>query len=272
MIGLFILLILVVGGYFLSQSPKTSDSTTGAYVSEESVRVSKDGLMKTYRNPQVGFSFEYPATLYLQVPSFPETYFQDESLSDEQREEKFQKDQEAWRNLLTKINNGVTRGEGSNYREIDVTVMDPADLPTRAEERAHCEDLKKMNPKLPPEEACVVSSPTQEDLAEEQALIASGVIGERTPAFSKTLLGGVIVKTDEVRGIRDLALSSDTGDYVAMFSTYTSDGKRITLTMWLPQDARPDVISPNDAQWLQKAVSDPRNSGFDRAVFSFKLL
>lgn len=271
-IGLFVLLALIVGGLLLARSNTSSDPRLQAYVSEESVRVSNEGFVKTYRNPQVGFSFDYPATFYLQTPSFPEGYLRDESLSDKQREEKFQNDNAAWRQLLAKINEGVVQGEGNAYKEIDVSVMDPNDFPTRAEEKENCEELKRLNPKLPPEEVCALPSPTQEDFEEEETSIKNGTVGERTLTFSKTLQGGVIVKTDNVRGIRDLVLSSDTGDYVAMFSTYTPEGKRVTLTMWLAQDAHPDETASDNATWLQKAIDDERNSAFDRAVFSFKLL
>lgn len=271
-IGLLILLVLVVGGLISARSKTSSDPRLQAYVSEETVRLSQDGFVKTYRNPQVGFSFDYPATFYVQAPSFPEEYLRDESLSDEQREEKSQNDTAVWRQLLAKINEGVVRGEGSAYKEIDVSVMDPNDLPTRAEEKENCEELKRLNPKLSPQEVCVVSSPTREDLQEEQDSIMSGVVGERTATLSKTLLGGVIVETGNVRGIRDLAMSSDTGDSVATFSAYTPDGKRITLSLWLAQDAPLDSVFSTEAERQQKAIEDPRNSAFDRTVFSFKFL
>lgn len=271
-IGLFVLLALIVGGLLLARSNTSLDPRLQAYMSEETVLLSKDGSLKTYRNPQIGFSFDYPAAFYLQTPSFPEGYLRDESLSDEQREEKFQNDNAAWRQLLAKINEGVVQGEGNAYKEIDVSVMDPNDFPTRAEEKENCEELKRLNPKLSPEEVCALPSPTQEDFEEERASINNGAVGERTPTFYKTIPGGVIVETSELRGVRDLVLSSDTGDYVVMFSTYTPEGKRVTLSMWLAQDIHPNEIAPGDTAWLQKATDDPRNGAFDRAVFSFKLL
>lgn len=266
--GLVVVLALVAMGLSALRPGALFDDKTRAYVSEESVSVSVDGTTKTYTNPQAGFSFTYPAGFYLTTP-FPEVS-QDVSLTDDEREEKFQNDQQAWRDVLERINGDtIERGEGAAYEAIDISIIDPANLPTREEEKERCKEERRMNPQLSLEDACAPSLATHEDLEEERLSIESGTVGEKLPDLGKTIPGGVIVQTGSVRGVRGLFLSPDTGVYNATFSTYTADGKRVTLSLQLVQDTYPEIVSADDLLLKQKAIDDPRNKVLDGIISSF---
>lgn len=225
--------------------------------------------LKTYSNTEHGFGFEYPSSFFVSTP-LPEASG-DTSLSDEQREELFQEDLMVWQEESKKINKGVVEKMGDDHRTIYIEVMDPVDFPTRSEGAVLCEESQRLNPGLGVE-ACFPNGITREDLEEEMSSIMTGVLGAETPVVHKVMPGGVVVEMNDIRGIRSLALSSDTGEYTAAFTTYNDRGERITLSLALVYDEHPPIISPLDEVWLQKAENDPRTKEFDDIISSFTLL
>lgn len=266
-IGMLIVLAAIAVSLDAIQSPD------GA---EDVVVVSSDGASRTYTTTRYSFSFSYPANFYLMAPGFSEAYMFDDSLSDRARERRFQRDLNAWRAVLARINRGVVEGEGAAQRKIDVSVMDPDDFPTVEENAADCETEKRMNPHLG-EDACGLMPPTSDLFAAERALIEQTKEGQTVTGLQvlvdPSLHSGLIVASDSgVRGIRTFHMGKDVGDYIPSFITYGKNGERITVMIALTQDAYPEVISRDDQTWRQTALQDPRNAALDQIISSFTFL
>jgi hypothetical protein len=258
-----------------------SSSTT------ESVIVSADGATKTYINTKHGFTFEYPASFDLAPPWEPQSAaLEDETLSAEEREAIWQQYEDEYLAELRQINGGLLKlGEGKEYREIDVTVIDPMTLPTLEEERARCaqqdalvEKLSAENPEGPHEGPMGCPDEKEGVLREsvfaEQKAIAELPLGTNFNRTSNDLDDGEIIEVNGIRGLRGMTLGSGSGAYRASFVTYNTAGERIDIDIELYLDAEeyPESVSADDTAFLEKAESDPRNEMLDQLISTFRFL
>lgn len=234
--------------------------------------VTRVGDTQTYTDMRYGFRFSYPASFQL-LPPFFDSSLNDISLSDVEREEVFQRDQQKWKKEFEKINQGVVRGEGDGINEILVTSYAATDFPTQAQEEENCKEEQRLNPQLSPEEVCALPSITQEDIIEEETAIRTGAIGDEVSTVYKGFPKGTIIETKGVRGIRGLWFSPDTGDYIASFTTYTKAEERISIEIWLAQSVTTsEGRSAYDTDWRAVAENDPRNRVLDEIISSFEFL